>query len=59
MSKHVVIALLILALAIIVLIITKDRVDLNLLVHKVDDVRASFVYFGWMAIGVLIGALLK
>ena len=59
MSKHVIIALLILALAIIVLIITKDRVDLNLLVYKANSIRASFAYFGWMVVGVLIGALLK
>jgi len=58
MSKTVIIALVLLALAAIVLIITQDRVDINLIGYKLESVRASFVYLGWMVFGVVIGALL-
>lgn len=59
MSKSVVTALVLMCLAIIILIITQDKVDINLLGYKLDNVRASFVYLGWMVFGVLVGALLK
>jgi hypothetical protein len=58
MSKTVIIALVLLALATIVLIITQDKVDINLIGFKLENVRASFVYLGWMVFGVLVGALL-
>lgn len=59
MSKNVVIALVLMGLAIVVLLITQDKVDINLLGYKMDNVRASFAYLGWVVFGVLIGALLK
>ena len=58
MSKTVIIALVLLALAAIVLIITQDRVDINLIGYKLESVRDSFVYLGWIVFGVVIGALL-
>ena len=58
MSKTVIIALVLLALATIVLIITQDKVDIDLIGFKLESVRASFVYLGWMVFGVLVGALL-
>ena len=58
MSKTVIIALVLLALAAIVLIITQDKVDINLIGFKLESIRASFVYLGWMVFGVLVGALL-
>ena len=59
MSRNVIIALVLMGLAIVVLLITQDKVDINLLGYKVDNVRASFAYLGWGVFGVLIGALLK
>ena len=59
MSKHAAIALILLGLAIIVLIITKDRVDVNLIGYLLTSNPASLVYLGWLSLGVLIGALLK
>jgi len=58
MSKTVIIALVLLGLAAIVLIITQDKVDVNLIGYKLENVRASFVYLGWMVFGVVVGALL-
>jgi hypothetical protein len=58
MSKTVIIALVLLGLAAIVLIITQDKVDVNLIGYKLENIRASFVYLGWMVFGVVVGALL-
>jgi hypothetical protein len=59
MNRNVMIALVLMVLAVVVLLITQDRVDVNLLGYKLDSLRASFVYLGWVVFGVIIGALLK
>lgn len=59
MSKKVVIALLILAVAAVVLILTanKGSVPIHLVFDTVHG-NASIVYLVWMGVGVLIGGLL-
>ena len=59
MRKQAVYALLMLALAVLVLILTKDTVTMNVLGYEVRRLSASLVFFGWMALGVVIGVLLK
>ena len=57
MSKKIIIALLILAVAAVILILTRGSAPVNLLFTEVSG-RASIVYLIWMGIGVLIGGLL-
>lgn len=59
MSKKVMIALLILAVAAVVLILTanKGHVPINVVFGTIHG-NASIVYLVWMGLGVLIGGLL-
>ena len=60
MSRNVVIALIIMALVAILLIFnTNLKIDINLIFDTVKNVRASLVYLAFVAIGVVIGILLK
>lgn len=60
MRKQAVYALVLMAVAVLVLILNKDNsVNLNVLVSELRRVSASLVFFGWMALGVIIGVLLK
>jgi hypothetical protein len=58
MSKNVIIALVLIALSVIVLIFSRDRVTVNLVVMQIRAV-ASLVYLCFIALGVIIGVLLK
>ena len=59
MTKHAIVALLLLGIAIVILVLTRDSVDVNLIVYHLKSKPASFVYLGWLTLGVVIGALLK
>ncbi len=59
MKKQVVYALGLMAVAVLVLILTKDTVNVNILGHELRHLSASLVFFGWMVAGVIIGVLLK
>ena len=60
MRKQAVYALVLMALAVLVLISTKDTtVNVNVLGYELRRLSASLVFFGWMALGVIIGVLLK
>ena len=59
MRKQAIYALVLMALAVLVLILTKDTVNMNVLGYELRRLSASLVFFGWMALGVIIGVLLK
>ena len=59
MRKQAIYALVLMALAVLVLILTKDTVNVNVLGYELRRLSASLVFFGWMALGVIIGVLLK
>lgn len=58
MSKSLLYALTLIALCVLVLIFNRQRVEVNLVV---DSIRAmgALVYLAFIAIGVVIGVLLK
>jgi|APCry1669188910_1035180.scaffolds.fasta_scaffold01254_6 hypothetical protein len=58
MSKNVLIALILIALATIVLIFSRDRVTVSLVFTEVRAI-ASLVYLFFIGLGVTIGVLLK
>ncbi len=58
MSKNVLIALLLMALAVVVMILNRGTVSLDL-VFGVVKPYASLVYLSFMSLGVVIGILLK
>jgi hypothetical protein len=58
MSKNVLIALVLIALAVVVLIFSRDQVEVSLIFTKVRAI-ASLVYLAFIALGVVIGVLLK
>jgi hypothetical protein len=58
MSKNVLIALILIALATLVLIFSRDRVTVSLVFTEVRAV-ASLVYLFFIGLGVTIGVLLK
>ncbi len=59
MKKQVVYALGLMAVAVLVLILTKDTVNVNVLGYELRRLSASLVFFGWMVAGVIVGMLLK
>lgn len=58
MSKNVITALVLIALIVVVLILTKGNTTVNLGLMKVSA-STSFVLLGFTGIGTLIGLLLK
>lgn len=58
MSKNVLIALLLIALSVVVMIFNTGREPLDLVVTSIRA-SASLVYLSFMALGVVIGILLK
>ena len=58
MSKKIIIALLLMALSVIVMIMTRGTVELNLLGYIIKPLT-SFAILGCVALGVAIGVLLK
>ena len=58
MNRNVIIALVLIALSVIVLIFNTQKVDLAL-IFAVYHWTASLVYLGFLALGVIIGILLK
>jgi hypothetical protein len=58
MSKNVLIALILIALATLVLIFSRDRVTVSLIFTEIRAV-ASLVYLFFICLGVTIGVLLK
>ena len=59
MDKQRVFALILLGVTVIVLLLTRGKADVNLIVTTIDSARASFVYLGFMVTGVVIGLFLK
>ena len=58
MTRNVLIALILIALSVVVLIFSQDRVAVNLVFTQVRAM-ASLVYLAFIALGVVIGVLLK
>lgn len=58
MSKNVLIALILIALATLVLIFSRDRVTVSLVFTEIRA-AASLVYLFFICLGVTIGVLLK
>lgn len=58
MSKNVLIALILIALSAIVLIFSRDRVEVSLVFTEIRAI-ASLVYLFFICLGVTIGVLLK
>ena len=58
MSRNVLIALILIALSVVVLIFSQDKVAVNLVFTQVRAM-ASLVYLAFIALGVVIGVLLK
>ena len=58
MSRNVIMALVLIALSVIVLIFSHDRVAVNLIFTEIKA-TASLVYLAFIALGVVIGILLK
>ncbi len=59
MSKHVIVALILMVLFVIVLLLTGGKVDIQFLAWTIDNVRLSFAMLGSMVVGIIIGILLK
>lgn len=59
MSKHTIVALVLLVLFITVLLMTGGRVDIQFLAWQLDNVRLNFALLGSMVMGIIVGALLK
>lgn len=59
MSKHTIVALVLMVFFIIVLLLTRGSVDIPILAWTIEDVRLSFALLGSMVVGVIIGILLK
>lgn len=57
MSKTVIVGLVLLALSIIALLMTGGKSEVTLILTDVKT-KASYVYFGFLSIGVVIGLLL-
>jgi len=58
MSKNILYALIIMAIAVVILIFNKRDVDVNLLITRVTGLK-SIVFLVFMGVGVAIGVLLK
>jgi hypothetical protein len=58
MKKGVILALLILGVCILVLIFNRGTVSVDLLLFSISGMKA-LVFLAWMAIGVVIGVLVK
>lgn len=58
MNRNVLIALILIALSVVVLIFSRDQVEVSLIFTKVKAI-ASLVYLSFIALGVVIGVLLK
>jgi uncharacterized integral membrane protein len=59
MSKHTIIALILMVFFIVVLLLVKGKVDIPILAWRLDDVPTNFALLGSMITGTVIGALLK
>jgi uncharacterized integral membrane protein len=59
MSKHVIVALILMIVFVIVLLLTGGKVDIQFMAWTIDNVRLSFAMLGSMVVGVIIGILLK
>lgn len=58
MSRNVLIALVLIAMAVVVMILNTGEISLNLVIRPIR-VAASLIYLAFTAFGVLIGVLLK
>ena len=58
MTRNVLIALILIALSVVVLIFSQDKVAVNLVFTQIRAM-ASLVYLCFIALGVVIGVLLK
>jgi hypothetical protein len=59
MSKHTIVALVLMVFFVIVLLLARGSVDIPILAWTIDNVRLSFALLGSMVVGVIIGILLK
>lgn len=59
MSKHTIIALILMVFFIVVLLLCRGTVDIPILNWTIENVRLSFALLGSMVVGVVIGILLK
>ena len=51
--------MLLIAVTVIVLLLTRGKADVPLVFWTLDNIRAAFVYLGFTVVGVVIGVLLK
>jgi len=58
-SKGQLWALVLIGLTVVVLLLTRGKADVPLVIWTLDNVRAAFVYLGFTVVGVVIGVLLK
>lgn len=59
MSKSQIVSLILIALTVIVLLLTKGKADVPMIFWTIKNATASFVYLGFVVVGVAIGVLLK
>ncbi|MFO7534992.1 MAG: hypothetical protein R6X19_04805 [Kiritimatiellia bacterium] len=59
MSKHTIVALVLMVVFVIVLLLTGGEVDIKFFAWTIDNVQVSFALLGSMVVGVIIGILLK
>ena len=59
MSKHTIIALILMVFFVVVLLLARGYVDIPILAWTLNNVRLSFALLGSMVVGVIIGILLK
>ena len=59
MSKHTIIALIMMVFFVVVLLLARGSVDIPILAWTINNVRLSFALLGSMVVGVVIGILLK
>jgi hypothetical protein len=59
MSKHTIVALVLMVFFIVVLLLCRGTVDIPILTWQLEDVRLNFALLGSMVMGIIVGALLK
>ncbi|MBU0677700.1 MAG: hypothetical protein KJ626_06255 [Verrucomicrobia bacterium] len=59
MNKRLLYALILIGLSVVVLLFNRGSVDVNLVLTTIKSVKTSLAFLGFMAVGVVIGTLLK
>lgn len=59
MNKRLLYALILIGLSVVVLLFNRGSVDVNLVLTTIKSVKTSLAFLGFMAVGGVIGTLLK